>query len=224
MKKHKLLIAVLSGSAVASMFVLLLNVPVQIIAMVAFLFLLPGGALATVVYRSSEFIPPLAVLAANALVYSLIVFIVLIAPVSRGVTAATVRLLAIRLAIPALLLIGFACVPAFNPLWPHGMAELMKQERELQETLPMGMGLDQARAVLQSKGIQFQESTEETQTVVFEREGKSVTAGRGDSVIWTRLETEASQFPCGYQIQILLVFGQDKRMKQQDIQRFPICP
>ena len=224
MIKHKLSVAVLSGSGLASFLVLVLNVHAQIVAVVASLFLLPGGVLATLLTRSNEFTPPLAVLATNALVYSAFVFIVLIAPLSRGVNTSTMRVLAIRLVFPALLLIGLACVPAFNPLWPHGMAELAKQEKNLHEALPLGMGLDQARAVLQSKGIQFQERAEETQTVVFEREGKNVTADRGDSVIWTRLETKASQFPCGYQIEIVLLFGQDKTMKQQHIERFRICP
>ncbi len=221
--KHKLLVALLSGGGIASSLVLLLNVPAQIVAVAAFMLLLPGGVLATLMSRSTEFTAPLTVLAANALVYSVLVFIVLVA-LSRAVSTATVRLLALRLAIPALLLIGLACVPAFNPLWPRGMDQLSRKENGLREALPVGMGLDQARTVLRSKGIDFREETETSETIVLNRDNTNVAAEAGDRVVSARLETNASQFPCGYDMEVVLVFGRDEKMKTQYVHRLRICP
>jgi len=225
MAKYRIAVALLSGSGFASFVLLLLQVsPAAIISGVLGLFLTPGGVLADLLSRSKEFSPPLAVLAANALVYSAVALAAVLA-CGRSVSAATMRLAAIRLTGPVAILVCLACVPAFNPLWPRGMTELAKQERELQEALPLGTGLDHARAVLRSKGIQFQEEAETAQTVVLDdAKGKSITAVPGDRVVWARLETGASQFPCGYEIEVILLFGQDDRLKQQHIHRLRLCP
>ena len=134
------------------------------------------------------------------------------------------RLVATRLVVPVAILVGLACIPALNPVWPRGMAELTRQEKVLQDALPMGMGLEGARAVLRSKGIQFQEATETSQAVLLKRQDKSITAAPGDRVIPARLETEASQFPCGYDIEVVLLFGPDERLKDQYVHRLRLCP
>ncbi len=221
--KYKVLIALLFGSGAVSSICLLLNIHSLVVSVVASILLLPGGVLATFLFRASEITPPLAVLAGNALMYSAAAFIVLVV-LPSSLSVAAMRLVTIRLTIPAMLLVGFACVPAFNPLWPRGMAELTKQEKGLQEALPLGMGLDQARAVLLSKRIRFQEGTESSETVVLKREDTSITAGAGERVMWGRLETDASQFPCGYDIEVVLVFGPDERIKDQYVHRSRVCP
>jgi hypothetical protein len=48
------------------------------------------------------------------------------------------------------------------------MPELAKQESELQTAIPLGMNLDRARGVLNSKKIQFYESTESSDGVVLQ--------------------------------------------------------
>lgn len=224
MAKYRIAVALLSGSGFASFLLLLLKVsPAAIISGILIFLLTPGGVLADLLSRSKEFSSPLAVLGANALVYS-VVASVFVFRVFRSSSDTTMRLVTIRLAIPALALVSLACVPAFNPLWPRGMMELAKQERELQDALPLGAGLDQARTVLQAKGIRFQEWVETGQTVALDDgNGKRITAVAGDKVVYARMETGASQFPCDYEIQMVLLFGQDDRLKQQHIQRLRLC-
>jgi hypothetical protein len=104
------------------------------------------------------------------------------------------------------------------------MDQLSKSENELQEALPVGMELDQARAVLRSKGIDVHEETETSESLVLKREDTSITAEAGDRVISARLETDAAQFPCGYDIEVVLLFGRDEKMKNQYVRRLPVCP
>jgi hypothetical protein len=184
---------------------------------------MPGCIVADLVVKPTEYSPPMLILAANSLIYSAITY----AGVSifgRGFGTEKMRAAMIWLVFPVAIFVGLACVPKLNPLWPRGMTELTTQEKELQQALPLGMGLDGVRAVLQSKGIQFREETEASQSVVLDDgKGGSITAASGDRVVSARLQTEANQFPCGYDIQIVLLFGQDERMKQQYVQRLPLC-
>jgi len=224
MVKHKTMIALLCGAGLTSLLLLLLNVSSSA-ALTTFLsiLLLPGGILAALLVRSKEFYPPLLVLAANAFVYSVVVYAG-VSAFGRGIAVEKMRLAMVRLALPVVILVGLACVPRFNPLWPIGMTELATQENALQEALHLGMGLEGARAVLRSKGIQFNEGTETSQEVVLRREDRSITAAAGDRVISARVETDAGQFPCGYAIQIVLLFGQDERLKDQYVHRLRLCP
>ena len=78
------------------------------------------------------------------------------------------------------------------------MAELGRQGKSFQEALPIGMGLDVARAALRSKGVQFYENTEEKQGIVLNNgRGETLTASPGDEVISARFETGASQYAFG---------------------------
>jgi hypothetical protein len=220
MVKHKIAVALRCGAGFTSLLILLLN---SVLAMFCTPFLMPGGILAHVVVRSEDFGQPLLVLAANSLFYSVAAYVG-ISIFGRGVAAEKIRFAAIGLALPVAILLGLACVPRFNPLWPHGMTELAKQEKDLQESLPVGMELERARAVLRSKGIAFHEQTETSQKVVLERSGRTITAATGDRVISARFDTEASQFPCGYAMKVILLFGPDEKLKDQYIQRLRICP
>jgi hypothetical protein len=222
--KYKILLAVLSGAGFASLLVLLLNASLPVLPQLLSVMLLPGAIPVAVLSKSQEFGPPLAVLAANALVYSAVAYIA-VSVAWRKTAEETMRVATIRSVLPVAMLIGLSCVPALNPLWPRGMTELTTQEKELQQALPLGMGLDGVRAVLQSKGIQFREETEASQSVVLDDgRGGNITATPGDRVVSARLQTEANQFPCGYDIQIVLLFGQDEKMKQQHVQRLRLCP
>jgi hypothetical protein len=72
--------------------------------------------------------------------------------------------------------------------------------------------------------MDFHEETEASETVVLKREDTSITAEPGDRVMWARLETDASQFPCGYDIEVVLVFGPDEKIKDQYVHRSRVCP
>jgi hypothetical protein len=117
-----------------------------------------------------------------------------------------------------------ACIPAMNPLWPHGMADLAKRESELQTAIPVGTSLEQVRGVLNSKKIQFYESTEPSDGIVLQNPEETITAQSGDTVLVSRFQTEAFEFPCGYDMQIVLLFGHDRNLKQRFIHRFRMCP
>jgi len=222
--KYKILLAVLSGAGFASLLVLLLNAPVPILPVLLSVLLLPGAIPVALLSKAQEFGPPPAVLAANALIYSGVAYVV-VSVAWRKATVETMRLATIRLMAPVAILIGLSCVPALNPLWPQGLAELATRESELQQALPLDMGLDRARTVLQSKGIQFHEDTEPSHAVVLDDgRGLSITAAPGDRVVSALLETEARAFPCRYDIQVVLLFGQDERMRQQYVHRLRLCP
>jgi hypothetical protein len=193
------------------------------IALLLTLLLLPGSVVAHIAVRSQEIGPPLPVVIANAVVYAAASFVGLWI-FGHDITSEKMRLATIKLVFPVAILIGFICSPALNPLWPRGMTELTKQEKVLQDALPVGMGMDVARAVLRSKGIEFHEETETSQAIVLDRQDRRITAAAGDRVISARLETEASQFPCGYDIEVVLLFGPNERIKDQYVHRLRLCP
>jgi hypothetical protein len=78
--------------------------------------------------------------------------------------------------------------------------------------------------VLNSKKIQFYESTEPSDGVVLQNPQATITAQSGETVLVSRFDTEAFEFPCGYDMQIVLVFGHDRNLKQRYMHRFRICP
>ena len=86
------------------------------------------------------------------------------------------------------------------------------------------MSLDRVRVVLNSKKIQFYESTEPSDGVVLQNPQATITAQSGETVLVSRFDTEAFEFPCGYDMQIVLVFGRDRNLKQRYIHRFRMCP
>jgi|HubBroStandDraft_1064217.scaffolds.fasta_scaffold30561_2 hypothetical protein len=224
MAKYRITVALLCGTGFTSVLLLLIKLSSPSgIALLLSLLLLPGSVIAHLPVRSEEIDPPLLMLAANTVVYAAISFVGF-SIFGRAVVADKMRLVTMRLVFPVAILIGLVCIPALNPLWPRGMTELTKQEKVLQDALPVGMGMDGARAVLRSKGIQFQEETETSKAVVVNRPDGSITATAGDQVISARLETEASQFPCGYDIEVVLLFGPDERMKDQYVHRLRLCP
>jgi hypothetical protein len=185
--------------------------------------LIPGGAIAGWVVRSQASDSPLLVFVANAVVYAAAVFTVL-SIFGRGIAAARLRAALHWLSVPVIILVGLVCVPAFNPLWPRHMNELATEEESLIGALRLGIGLDESRAVLRSRGIQFDETYEKSDGVLLRRDSKSIFATVGDRVISARVETGASQFPCGYDIEIVLLFGSDERMRDQYIRRRRLCP
>jgi hypothetical protein len=127
--------------------------------------------------------------------------------------------------LPVAVLATLACIPSMNPLWPHGMTELARQESDLQTAIPVGMSFEQVRGVLNSRKIQFYESAEQSDGIVLQYpQERTMTAQSGDVVLVSRFDTEAFEFPCGYDMQIVLVFGHNGNLKERYIHRFRMCP
>lgn len=224
MARYRAATAVLFGAGFTSLLIILIKLSMPSgFALLISLLLLPGSAVVHLTVGSEEIGPPLIVLTANAVVYAAVAYVGL-SIFARNVAADRMRLAVIRLVVPVVILAGLVSVPALNPLWPRRMSELTTQEKVLQNALPMGMALEGARSILRSKGIQFQEETETSKAVVLNRPDGSITAAAGDRVISARLETEASQFPCGYDIEVVLLFGPDQRLKDQYVHRLRLCP
>jgi hypothetical protein len=142
----------------------------------------------------------------------------------RNVRSDQVRRIAAWSVFPVAALAVLACLPSMNPLWPHEMADLAKQESELQAAIPSGMSLDQVRGVLDSRKIQFYESIEPSDRIILQNPQATITVQSGDTVLASRIQTEAFEYPCGYDMQIVLLFGHDRNLKQRYIQRFRVCP
>jgi hypothetical protein len=186
--------------------------------MPALFLILPGGLIAAFPYHSES---PFIVIAGNAFIYSILSHFFL--SVRRDVGTRFLRLASICLVFPVSALAIMSCIPSLNPMFPCGMAELERQEVELQNTFPDALNVEQARAVLRSKNIQFDESNPST-GVIMQRQGTTIQASSGDALIHSRFQTNAGQFPCGYDMEIYLLFDATGKLKQRYIHRFRICP
>jgi len=211
MTKYRICVSLLSGLGLTSLVCLLLNIPVANLFLSVLL--IPGAILLNILLRSANWDSILALLGANVAIYSILAFAIIL-----------LRFRNIQIVLPMTAMSCLVCFPSLNPLWPKGMAELSRQESELQQALPMNMGLQDARSVLKAKGIQFYESIENSESVVLQGPDRRIAASAGDRVLSSRFQTSASSFPCGYDIRIILVFGQDERLKERYVHRFPMCP
>lgn len=218
-----ILVALLFGAGLSSLLVLLLNVSPGVISLIITGLLSLGSIPIAVLSRSDGLGPPLAVMAANALAYAAIAYVAF-SRYWRTSSATAIRSTAIRLLLPVAMLVSLGCIPALNPLWPRGMLELKKQETELQSAFPVGISLSRSRDVLVSRAIQFHEETESSDAVVLEREGARLAASAGYRVLSARFQTGASVFPCGYDMEIVLLFSPDEKLKEQYVHRLRICP
>jgi hypothetical protein len=223
MWKYGLGVALLGGLGIVSVLLLLLNISSSgTLTVLLSILLLPGGILSAL-FPTNGLGQTLLIFTANALAYSMLVFGG-IALFGRDMALHKIRATMFALAIPVAVLVSLAFVPRLSPLWPRGITELTRKEKALQDSLPLNMEVETARRVLSSQGIAFREKTVTLPTVVLERENRKISAAPGDHYIWARAETGAVQYPCGYVIQVILLFGQDERMKDQYIRRLRICP
>ncbi len=160
-------------------------------------------------------------MAGNAVIYSGLAYVLL--ATRRDVGVRFLRLASSCLVVPVAALVTLSCIPSLNPLFPSGMAELGRQETELQNGFPDTINAEQARTVLRSKNIQFDESKPST-GVILQRQDATMQASLGDALIYSRFQTNAGQFPCGYDMEIYLLFDASGKLKQRYIHRFRICP
>ncbi len=213
--------ALLSGMGFTFLVCLLLNIPVANLFLSALF--VPGAIVLSILLGSQNWESIPALLGVSSVVYSIVALVVILLRF-RNTQAAKLRQIAIWLAFPVATMSCLACFPSLNPLWPVGMAELSRQELELKEALPLNMGLDAARGVLRARGVEFQESIERAQSVVFDGPDAKIKADAGDLVLSSRFQTSATNFVCGYDMNVILLFGQDERLKERYIHRLPICP
>jgi GAF domain-containing protein len=122
-------------------------------------------------------------------VYELGAFVI-IAWRFRSTSSTRLRSLAAWSAFPVAIATILACFPCMNPLWPHGMVELQRQEAELQSTLQLEMTVDQVRAVLTSRRVQFSEFA---RVVASDIAGCDFMAGSEDQQVYLQTGIRACQ-------------------------------
>jgi hypothetical protein len=178
----------------------------------------PGGLIAALPFHSES---PFIVMAGNAFFYTILTYFFL--GVRSDVGARFLRLASICLVVPVAALVTLSCIPSLNQMFPSGMAELGRQEAELQNDFPDTVNIENARAVLRSKNIQFDESNPST-GVIIQRQDANMQASSGDTLMYSRFQTNARQFPCDYDMEIYLLFDATGKLKQHYVHRFRICP
>jgi hypothetical protein len=209
------------GVVIASLLPILLNVPR--LEHEAAVLLIPGGILASFV-ASAEMVPdPMPLLAGNAIFYAMC-FSGLCFALRRRLTANAVRLGTWVLGFAAVVLFALACVPRFDPLWPHGMGELQAREAKLRSLIRSDMTIDQVRAALQQESIPLNEETEDGAREVLRNRDTRIVASAGDRLVFSRFRTDAVQYPCGYDLQVVVLFAPDGKIKNRYVASLPICP
>jgi hypothetical protein len=214
--RYKIVITVLLGLGLASLSALLLNLGLPF-----GIFILPGAIPLSIVAKSEP--SPFAVLLANAVAYSCLASLLWFSRF-RFSQLVALRRAALVLTVPVVIVFGMACVPKFNPLWPRGISELSSTENELRADLPVGLDSDQARAVLVRKNVEFQEHIQSSKGVVSSAGGRDILAVGGDEVFVARINSRATRFPCWYEIHLVILFGQEKRLKERDVDSVRVCP
>ena len=139
------------------------------------------------------------------------------------------RLVLLTILVAALLVL--ASMPRLDPLIPKGMTALRKQEADLTFQLADKSTLTEVRQVLEARRIEFREETEHAEIELLSNKNVEISASAGDSVLFNHLvlsdvnpNAGAYQFPCRYDLQFILVFGQDEKLKQRYIEDSRLCP
>jgi hypothetical protein len=219
---YRLILSLLFGVGFAALSALLVNIPSSGIVYLASLLMIPGGILASLVVRSQGLGAPLALLAANAFIYSLISFVAL--GFWIRLNASKAKRLTVAVAIPVLILSSLACLPSASPIWPRGMSRLADEEKILRTGLPVGSTLDDARAFLRARAVDSHEYEISDEEPILHNAHANIVARPGDRLISAQVDTKAEQFPCSYKIQMVLVFGADERLRERYVERSPLCP
>jgi hypothetical protein len=108
---------------------------------------------------------------------------------------------------------------------PHGYRQLEQLESSLERLTPDGARIEAVRAGLSHQGIEYSEWLQESAgPLLWDASGVKIAASQGEYVISSRHPTDAWQFPCGEQLDIILVFDAKKRLTRRYIGRFHMCP
>lgn len=214
-------VSLLFGVMIASFLPILLNI--ARLERKADILLMPGGIFASLL-APAEMVPhPMLLLAGNAVFYALCLFGLCLA-VRLRLTARAVRLGTWVFGFAAVVLFAFACSPKFDPLWPHGMGELQAREKRLKSLIRSDMTIDQVRTTLQQESIPLNEETEDSTREVLQNRNTRIVAVAGDRLVFSRFRTDAVQYPCGYDLQVVVLFAPDGKLKDRYVAPLPICP
>jgi len=214
-------LSLLFGVMIASLLPILLNV--VRLERRADILMMPGGIFASLLAPAAMVPNPMLLLTGNAIFYALCLFGLCLA-VRRWLTASTVRLGTWAFGFAAVILFALACVPRFDPLWPHGMGELQAREIKLKSLIRSDMTIDQVRAALQQESIPLNEETEDSAREVLRNRNTQIVAAAGDRLVFSRFRTDAVQYPCGYDLQVVVLFAPDGKLKNRYVAPLPICP
>jgi hypothetical protein len=220
MTKYRVCASFLAGVGFVSVLCLSLNIPAANFLLSA---LFAPGAIVIAPFNFGERSSVVALFGANVLTYSVLAFGVILLRF-RELLEGELKRFSVRMLSPIVAISTLACFPALNPMLPVGMADLAKQERELQQALNPSVNLQDARSVLNNRHVEFGEQLQESDALVFQGPDKRINAEAGDRVIVSRWRTSAWSFPCGYDMEIILLFGPDEKLKDRYIRRFPLCP
>lgn len=218
MNPAQIVFGFLVGALLTSLFCLLLFIPLaNVLSVIA---LMPGWIGSDIILGGHS-IPGLLIF--NVVFYSLAGFVVA-GRVSRRTSSTKLRRLLLWSIVPVASLFCLTWFPSANPLWPRGMGELARQEADLNMSLPLNTDVTRTREVLANKKIQFQEWVEKSNSALMREGNIELRAEVGDRILSSRYPTKAVMFPCGFDMEIYLVFGQDGKLKSRYIHRFPMCP
>src|SRR5881394_2322423 len=104
---------------------------------------------------------------------------------------------------------------------PHGYRQLEQLESQLQQLTPQGARIADVRTGLSSQGIEYREWVQESAgPLLSDGSGVKISANPGENVILSRHPTEAWQFLCSEQLDIILVFDEQKLLIRRYIGRF----
>lgn len=217
MVKYRVMCAFLAGLGFSALVLLLLNVA-SLFPQAAIL-LIPGF-LPSILAPSVK-LPAVTVLLINGMFYSgAIGLLIWLFP---RLTTQRLRSIAIVGAAPVVVVVSLACLPSMNVLRPQGMVQLTQEENDLREGLRIGSTVDQSRAYLKSRGIDFYEYKSNVRQEITRRDA-TIVALSGDGVISARVATKAWEFPCGYVIDVVLVIDVHDVVKQSSISQVRMCP
>src|SRR5258708_33568865 len=174
------------GAMIASLLPILLNV--ARLERKADIFMMPGGIFASLLAPAAMVPHPMLLLAANAIFYAVCLFGLCIA-VRRWLTTSAVRLCTWAFGLAAVILFALACVPRFDPLWPHGMGELQAREDKLKSLIRSDMTIDQLRAALAQESIPLNEETEDSVREVLRNRTTQIVASAVCRLVFTRFRT-----------------------------------
>lgn len=221
-RSSRFAVALLSGITLPALFAQLLWPP---FGMFVVFLQLPGIVAASPFEDANHVFRPGLVFVFNVVVYSLLAFAVVFQK-SRAVPSSTFgrTMIAMTLVAIAAILVPLYFSPKFNPMWPRGMDELAKQEAELRGAFPLDMSVDSARKMFLEKGIEFQERAVKERETVTTLGLEPLVAEVNDWIMLVRFKTDASNFICGYDMNLDLVFGPDRKLKRRFIGRQPMCP
>ncbi len=124
--------------------------------------------------------------------------------------------------------LAIACLAAGYYVYlclPHGYRQLERLESRLEQLTPEGARIEEVRAGLSHEGIEYRAWVQESAgPLLSDGSGVKIAANPGEYVISSRHPTDAWQFVCGEQLNIILVFDRQNRLIRRYIGRFHVCP